>query len=376
LIASLVGRVGFAMLPLGLVLFATGQLDSTVEAGGLVAAFGVASAAAPLRGRVVDRAGSRALVAFAVACALGLVGLYAAGVHGAAAPPLLALAAFTGAMTPPLGPFTRAIWGTALHDREDRRHRVFALDSAGEESALIVAPLIVGAIVALGSAGGALLVAAGGLLLGTTATAASSLAAAVPRAGAGRAPAARSRLPLALWLVIASLLGPGATLGTINVAVPALAAHTGAAATAGLLLAALAIGTAGASLLAGRRDWRRPATQRLVALQLGLAVTLALAAIAAERPLLVGVVLVLAGMTVGAMFVTLYVLADVLSPQGTGTRTFAWLVTANNGGLALGAAVAGALVASHGSAAGLWLGAACAAAGAALAAAASRAMSA
>ena len=39
----------------------------------------------------------------------------------------------------------------------------------------------------------------------------------------------------------------------------------------------------------------------------------------------------------------LYVLADRLAPPGSGTRTFAWLVTANNGGLALGAAAAGAL---------------------------------
>ena len=45
----------------------------------------------------------------------------------------------------------------------------------------------------------------------------------------------------------------------------------------------------------------------------------------------------------GALFATAYLLADRLAPAGSGTRTFAWLVTANNGGLAVGAAVAGAL---------------------------------
>ena len=50
-------------------------------------------------------------------------------------------------------------------------------------------------------------------------------------------------------------------------------------------------------------------------------------------------------------------LADRLAPEGSATRTFAWLVTANNAGLALGAAAAGALTDRSGADAGLWLGA-------------------
>jgi predicted MFS family arabinose efflux permease len=74
-------------------------------------------------------------------------------------------------------------------------------------------------------------------------------------------------------------------------------------------------------------------------------------------PLALGAVLVLAGMAVGGLFVTLYVLVGELAPTGVGTRVYAWLVTANNGGLALGAGLAGVLVAARGPAAGLWLGA-------------------
>jgi hypothetical protein len=58
--------------------------------------------------------------------------------------------------------------------------------------------------------------------------------------------------------------------------------------------------------------------------------------------------------------VTLYPLVDELAPPGTATRSFAWLVTANNGGIGIGAAIAGEL---HGGAAGLWLAAGCALAG-------------
>jgi predicted MFS family arabinose efflux permease len=67
--------------------------------------------------------------------------------------------------------------------------------------------------------------------------------------------------------------------------------------------------------------------------------------------------LVVAGMALGALVVTVYVLVDELTPAGAATRTFAWLVTANNGGIALGAVLAGELVRSGGARSGLWLAA-------------------
>jgi hypothetical protein len=331
-----------------------------------VAAFLLASTLAPLRGRVIDRRGPPALVAFAVACSAGLLVLWAAGAAGAPAVTLLALGALTGAVVPPLGPFTRAVWGAALRGRGERLQYVYALDSAGEEAALIVAPLIVAAIVAAGSTGGALVVAALGLLAGTAAAARSQLTGALaPHASRAEHPA--RPLPGALWLVIASLLGPGTALGAIDVAVPALARDAGAPASAGLLLAALAIGTAAASLAAGRRPWRWPPMRRLALLQVLLALMLALCALAAARLELLGLALVGAGAALGALFVTLYLLVDELAPPGAGTRTFAWLGAANNAGIAVGAAAAGALMDRHSHPAGLWLAVGCAAAGVALA---------
>jgi hypothetical protein len=363
LVASLGGRVAFSMLPLGVVLFATDVTGSSVATGALVAAFLLASTLAPVRGRIVDRRGPPALVAFATACSAGLIALWAAGAGGAPPVLLVALGALTGALVPPLGPFTRAVWGASLRGRGERLQHVYALDSAGEEAALIVAPLIVAAIFAAGSAGGALLVAALGLLAGTAAAARSELTLALGPAREARASADGAGLPPALWLVIASLLGPGAALGALNVAVPALTRSAGVPASAGLLLAALAIGTATASLLAGRRKWRRPPMQRLALLQLLFAAALAASAAAANRPELVALALVIAGGAVGALFVTVYLLVDELTPPGTGTRSFAWLAAANNAGIALGAVAAGALIAAHTDAAGLWLAVGCALAG-------------
>jgi predicted MFS family arabinose efflux permease len=129
---------------------------------------------------------------------------------------------------------------------------------------------------------------------------------------------------------------------------------------AGVLLAAMAVATVAGSLLTGRLHWRGSAAWRVAGLTAALAGGVAVTATATSGLVLLGVALLIPGAVLGALLATAYVLADRLAPAGSGTRGFAWLVTANNGGLALGAAVAGGVVERSGPAAGLWLGAACA----------------
>ncbi len=359
LFASLSGRVAFSMLPLGLVLYAAAETGSTATAGVLVAAFAATSALAPARGRVVDRHGPPALVGFSLACAAAVLALVAAAGLGAPRAVLVLLAGLAGLFAPPLGPFTRSVWGLALREREPRLQRVYALDSAGEESALIVSPLAVALVIGLASARAALVVAAVALLAGTIAAARSRLAADLAPTAAsprGRAP----RLPRSLWLVFASLVPTAAALGAIDVAVPAAAREQGSATTAGVLLAAMAVGTVTGSLWSGRREWRWAPGYRVIVLQVLMALGVALSAAVATELWLLGAALVVPGAVLGALFMSLYMLVDRLAPEGSGTRTFAWLVTANNGGLAIGAAVAGAVSEGAGPEFGLWFGAACA----------------
>jgi predicted MFS family arabinose efflux permease len=125
----------------------------------------------------------------------------------------------------------------------------------------------------------------------------------------------------------------------------------------------MAMATVAGSLVAGRRQWRGPPAWRVVALTALLAGGVALTAAATSSLALLAAALLVPGALLGALFATAYLLADQLTPAGSGTRTFAWLVTANNGGLAFGAAVAGALSDGSQASAGLWFGAACALAG-------------
>jgi predicted MFS family arabinose efflux permease len=108
----------------------------------------------------------------------------------------------------------------------------------------------------------------------------------------------------------------------------------------------------------------------VIALQVVVGAGFALAAAAAARLELLGLALLVPGAAIGVLFTTTYLVADRLSHEGTGTQTFAWLVTANNGGIGFGAAVAGVLSEASGAATGLWFGAVCGLVGAIPAAAA------
>lgn len=354
LLASLCGRFAFNALGLGFVLFAAAETDSIAITGALIAAFAIATSLAPVRGRIVDRHGPGALAALAVGSA-GAVGLLVvAGAADAPAWTFVLLAGLAGLFAPPLGPFARSVW-SGLPDEGELQQQVHALDAAGEEAALIVSPLIVSMLVLVGSPALALGVCAVALFGGAVAAGRTSLGRSTP--GARASPSAP--LPASLWLVFVAFLPTAGALGALDIAIPAAATEQGHPAAAGAIEATMAVGTVAGSLVAGRLALGS-VQRRVLLTQTVLASGLALATVFATQLVLLGFVLVVPGLALGALFASLYLLVGRLAPAGSGTRTFAWLVTANNGGLAVGAAAAGALSEASGPAAGFWLAAGCA----------------
>jgi MFS family permease len=366
LAVSQAARLGASMLPLSLVLFGASTAGSPAAGGAVLAGFVATSTLHPARARLVDRWGAVALAGFVVGFVALLGALAALGAASPAAGLLVAGAALAGAFAPPLGAFTRAVAGAALRSRPEILQRAYALDSAAEEASLVLAPLLVGLIVAVWTETAAVLVGAGLMLAGGLATARTPLAERLPTRRQGAVEAAA--LPERIWLVIASFAATGAALGAIDVAVPSITRAAGMPALAGVLLAAMAVGTATAGLVAGLQSSRRPPLQRLAILQPALA--LGLAGCALVHPLgPLAAALTVPGAVLGILFVTAYVAIDDLAPHGSATRAFAWLIAANNAGLAVGAALAGAL-ADKSPHAALWLAAVAALPGSVLAAAA------
>ncbi len=357
LAAALVGKLSFAMGPLALVLFVQHATGSFTLAGGAAAATTLTSGLlAPLRGRLIDRHGQRLLLPFAATYAAAFAAMLPLAGRGSAGAALaIVLAGVAGAAAPPLSASMRVLW-VELVGNGPRLQTAYALDSVLEEVLYTAGPLLAGAL-ALVAPALALCTVAALSLVGTGAFTASPVARGwtgrqseqVGWAGAIGEPGIR--------VVVASLSGFGATLGVLTIALVAAAKAHGPAATGGVLLGLISVGSAVGGFWYGSRTWRSATGQRFPWL-LGLA-ALACAPMPFLPSLLaLGAAAAAFGLLLSPLLSSAYLLATELAPPGSMTEAATWVTTASNVTAAGGTALAGILV-DH---AGVhWtLGAACA----------------
>lgn len=344
LAVALVGRLSYGTVGLALLLRVEEATGSYAVAGAALVAYGLAAALlAPLRGRLLDRAGPRRALpglALAGASALVVLAVLPADVPDVA---LVALGGLAGSLAPPLGPVTRAVWAE-LADGPAALRAAYSLDTVAEEGLFTLGPLLVGGVVAVADPRAALLLTAGLLLTGSTGMALSPLC----RGGRARAPVAGAvalrplrSVPFRRLLVV--LGGVGAGLGGVELAV---VAHAGSAGTAGALLAVLSLGSALGGAVYGVRRWARGAEVHLPVLTGALALGLAglAALIALGGVLLVAAALLLTGLAMAPLLVAAYTRADALSDPGSRTEAGTLVGTVGNLGNALGTGLAGLLV--------------------------------
>ncbi len=344
-VVSLLPRLGFFMVPLGLLLYVRAQTGSVAYAGFALGAFGLASATLPLRGRLVDRYGRVVVATLGIANAGALLLVLVVG-HSRWA--LIAACALVGALIPPLGAYTRAALAGALRDDFARMSSAFAVDSALSECALVLGPLLVAAAVALGGTRVAIVVAALMIELGTIALSLTRVAreTATGPATPGGAEADGGRHVqgrATIRVVLAATLCVTIALGVLDVAVPIFATRHGSVADAGLLLGLLAAGTAFGSLWYGSRAHEGELERRLTNYTAPLVACLGVMTIVTS-PLILGALLVLTGMAIGPLFVVLFALIQRAARERELTRAFAWEVTITNTGAALGSAGAGVVI--------------------------------
>jgi MFS family permease len=142
--------------------------------------------------------------------------------------------------------------------------------------------------------------------------------------------------------LVLSLAGFGAAIGIIDITLVAAAREAGSASLGGVLLALLSAGSVAGGLWYGSRAWRLDAGQRFVRILALFALVSAFLPLA--RPLLVlGIVVVAAGVLLSPLESSAYLLASQLAPDGTETEAASWVTTANKVTAAAGIALAGVL---------------------------------
>jgi MFS family permease len=339
-LAGFVARLSLSMRALGAVLMVSELTGSYGLAGAVAAAALLGEAvAAPRLGRLVDRYGQRRtlLISLAVHCA-GTLALVISAQLSAPNWVLLATAAFSGASALQVGSLVRARW-SALVGGSPALEAAFALESTLDELIFVLGPALVTAL-ALGVAPGA------GLLGALVLTTVGSLALALQRRTEPEPARVRGRSERSaigtpgLRVLVATFLAVGAIFGTLDVAMVAFAGQAGAPASAGPLLALVALGSLLAGLAYGARSWRWPLDKRFVAsvvLLWGGTVPLVLVPSVA----LMAPAATVAGVAIAPTLIAGFTLVQKLVSSGALTEGLNWTITALGVGAAVGAWTAG-----------------------------------
>ncbi|TQL66616.1 MFS transporter [Nocardioides albertanoniae] len=254
---ALVARMPYAMMVVGvltLVVTARGSL----ALGGLNSALvGVGAAlGGPVLGAAVDRFGQRLVLLVISGLSSAALGVMAWVVYSPLPDAAVLVVAFlVGATAPQIAPMSRTRLVTIISARivPERRERVFnstmAYESAADETVFIVGPVVAG-LLAVAIDPWAPVVAAAALTLVFVAVFALHPSAVVARDTTGRTPAAPAR-ELArprLVVVVVGILGVGLFFGSMLTSLTAFMADHGRPEQAGLVYAAMGVGSAALAL--------------------------------------------------------------------------------------------------------------------------------
>jgi MFS family permease len=342
-LASCVARLPMGALGLLLVLH-TQQITGSYAKGGLASgayaiALGISN---PALARVVDRSGQTLILRVGAPLAAAAIVVLAILPDGAPLAAIVACAAVAGASQPPVGACMRALWPVLL-DTPDRRHAAYSMEGALLEVVYICGPVLIVAGIGSWSTSAAMLACATVLLVGDLAFAAHPISRAWrPHADVERDLTGALRGP-GVRVLVAVFVLCGLSVGAVEVAVPAALDSTGHRELTGVLLGLWGVGSMFAGLAIVRLGAATNAPRRLAIALAAWGLAHGAVGISGE-PLVLGLLLVVAGATIAPTFVSANGMLDDLAPTGTITEAFTWTSTGIAVGIAAGSAVAGALV--------------------------------
>jgi MFS family permease len=345
-VSSLVGRVPASMGPLSIVLLVQSVTGSYAHAGSAAGVFAIATAlASPLLGRIIDRVGQTwVLVSCGSVFAAAFTTLALTAKHGVDITLVLGCVAVAGLANPPLAPSMRTLWSARVDG--PTLQTAYALESTMQEVIFITGPLLVALLVTTISPAAAVLAAAGLAFVGTLSFATSPTS----RAWRGEPRAQDWAGPLrdhGIRTLVAVMVLLAVAFGLLQVAIAAFAARNGAPGAAGVLLATWTSGSLVGGLFAGGRRWSAPVERRYVGLLLLLAGAFALL-LFPETNLQMGALIAFAGLPIAPWLSCTYLLVDRLTPTGTVTEAFTWVLTGFLSGQSVGASLAGVLIDASG----------------------------
>lgn len=352
--AAFVMRMPIAMYPIGIVLIVSARTGHYGFAGVLSGIYVIANGIGnPVLARVSDRVGQRRV-------------LVPASVVHAAAALLLALCftfdwpdwalvlptIVTGVGYQSVGSLVRARWSYVLAGRPELG-TAYSLESTLDEVIFVLGPLIA-TIIATQIKPVLVLYISIALVLAGAVWLSALRDSAPPVSPRGTEPHRSAILEPGMPLLTVFAVAMGAIFASAEVTMVAFSGQHGHRGASGLLLAALALGSATAGLLYGSRTWQPDLLDRfrLQAVFFAFLPFVFLAAI--NIPVLAGCALVV-GLGIAPALITSFGLIERIVPAGSLTEGLAWLITGLSIGYGVGASLVGRIADSSGARTAFWV---------------------
>lgn len=357
--AGALARLPQGMIGLGSVLMLSGLGRSYTLAGLVAGAIAMSqSVVAPPISRLADHLGQARVLVPQLAVHVAALGALVAATEASGPGPLLvALAVAAGGSLPQIGAFARARWTALLPDAPSLR-TALAVESLIDEAVFIVGPVVVTLLATTVAPAAGLLAAIGLAVVGCLLFVAQRRTEPRPHLAPGPGDEARAGGVAAvrhrgLTVIVAVFLGIGAVFGLIEVSVVALARDHGQAGAAGPMLGLWASGSLLAGIAYGAIAWTAPAPRRFVVTVGAFALGTVLIAAGTSSLAVMTAALFVAGLANAPTLITGNTLVPAVVPRNALTEAYTWLSVTLFAGIAVGSALAGALVDRSGPVGGL-----------------------
>ena len=342
---AFIARLPIAIEGLGIVLFVTNARGSYALAGVLTGLYALAgSVAQPFTGRIADRWGQRRILpilatlqsTFLVAFVFAVNLRWSTGV-------LVLIAVALGASQPAIGGMVRARWASHVSNPAQVRTG-FAIESLLDEAIFIIGPPLA-TFLALSIAGGAPLIASAILVFSGSLLLASQRRTEPPRT---QREDVRDRMPVGpLLVIVLATACLGIVFGALEIAFVAFADEVGQRGMTGVLYAVYSLASLFAGLWFGAHHYRATLSKQWRAVCAALMVATILLPFAATMPALL-VFSFIAGFAVSPSLIIGLTLVEKTMPMSRLTEALTWALSVIGVGMALAAAISGALVQDHG----------------------------
>jgi MFS family permease len=359
-VAGWLGRVARSTAGIATVLLVAGAAQSYTLAGLVSGAIIVGIAVGgPLWSRAVDAFGQLAVLpAGLVASTLSAVALATVVLTDAPEWSWFVAAFLVGLTSIDMGSLARARWSNIL-STPSQRHTALALESVNDELVFVIGPPVVTVLATAfgpvyGFATGIAVGILGGIALLLLRSTAPRPARATPDAGASRTSPAphRARLPGVVLGILPVYFGVGLVFGSVDLSAVSVSASAGQPATAGLVLAVLALGSVVAGIAFGPLSASWLAGRRL--LVTGIAYALVIPWIVLIHDLgTLTVAIFLAGLVTTPVLISGISLIEARVDRRRLTEALSWPSVGLAVGVTAGSALAGALIDSGSAYSGL-----------------------